>query len=74
MTTTAVVTIANRPPVANAGPDQSAGPGTAITFNGTGSSDPDGSIASYGWTFGDGTSASGPVVTHSYSAPGTYTG
>src|SRR5262249_40198031 len=34
--------------------------------------DPDGSIASCAWTFGDGGSASGVTVTHSYAQAGTY--
>src|SRR5207249_4827477 len=49
----AVVSVANRPPVANAGPDQTASAGSAVTFNGSGS-DPDGTVGSYGWDFGDG--------------------
>ncbi|SLM31512.1 exported hypothetical protein [Desulfamplus magnetovallimortis] len=35
-------------------------------------SDPDGTIVSYVWDFGDGTSGSGEEVTHSYSASGLY--
>jgi hypothetical protein len=56
----------NRPPVANAGPDQlvAAGPACAaeVTLDGTGSSDPDGDALSFEWTgpFG---SASGPTPT-----------
>ena len=30
-------------------------------------------VASYSWAFGDGTSATGPPVTHTYADPGTYT-
>ena len=63
----------NQPPVANAGPAQSAQTLTSLTFNGSGSSDPDGTIASYAWTFGDGGSASGMTVSHSYASAGTYT-
>jgi PKD repeat protein len=44
----------------------------AITFSGAGSSDPDGTIASYAWTFGDGTTGTGAQVVKSYSASGTY--
>jgi PKD repeat protein len=72
-TDTATVTIANRPPVANAGANQTGGPGVALTFNGTGSSDPDGSITSYTWSFGDGTTATGAIVSHAYGTSGTYT-
>ena len=41
------------------------------TFTST-ATDPDGSIASYEWSFGDGTTGSGPSVSHRYTAPGTY--
>jgi PKD repeat protein len=48
--------------------------GAAVTFDGGGSSDPDGSITGYSWSFGDGkTSAAGPTTPHTYSAPGTHT-
>jgi PKD repeat protein len=72
-TDTAVVTVQNRPPTANAGPDQSMTIGTASTFNGSGSSDADGTIASYSWNFGDGATATGVTASHTYSAVGTYT-
>jgi PKD repeat protein len=42
-------------------------------FNGTGSSDPDGTIASYAWTFGDGGTGSGATPSHTYAVAGTYT-
>ena len=46
----------------------------ACTFNGTGSSDPDGSIASYGWNFGDSaTGGSGSTPSHTFASGGTYT-
>jgi|GEM_PF-1397825 len=48
-------------------------PGEDVTFDGSGSSDPDGSIASYEWDFGDGSTATGQSVTHSYSSSGDYT-
>lgn len=69
----ATMTIANRPPTANAGSDLSGAPGVAMTFNGSGSSDPDGTITSYTWSFGDGTSGSGAVANHVYATAGTYT-
>ena len=43
-----------------------------ITFDGSGSSDPDGPIGSYSWDFGDGTTGSGPKVDHSFAKPGSY--
>jgi PKD repeat protein len=44
-----------------------------IVFNGTGSTDEDGSVVKYKWNFGDGVNyQSGSVVTHSYGAEGTY--
>jgi PKD repeat protein len=45
--------------------------GQPIIFDGTNSTD-DGLIVSYFWSFGDGTAASGPVVSHSYNSSGTF--
>ena len=45
----------------------------ACDFEGTGSSDSDGSISSYAWTFGDGATATGSTASHTYAAGGTYT-
>ena len=42
------------------------------TFNGSGSSDSDGTIESYEWDFGDGSHATGPTATHAYAHSGTY--
>jgi PKD repeat protein len=47
--------------------------GLTCSFDGTGSSDPDGTIASYAWDFGDGTTRPGAMVDHTYAAAGTYT-
>ena len=70
---TALATISDRPPVANAGPDQTAAMGTAVTLNGSGSTDPDGTITAYSWTFGDGATGSGMSMSHAYAAAGVYT-
>ncbi|MCU1524552.1 MAG: hypothetical protein JWO18_1446 [Microbacteriaceae bacterium] len=45
----------------------------SVTFDATGSSDSDGSIASYAWTFGDGTTGTGVTPSHTYAAAGGYT-
>jgi DNA-binding beta-propeller fold protein YncE len=49
-------------------------PGVPAALNASGSSDPDGSIARYDWSFGDGQSApnGGAAPTHSYAKPGRY--
>jgi len=44
-----------------------------ITFNGSASSDPDGSIVNYTWNFGDGNHAYTSITTHKYSTDDTYT-
>ena len=44
----------------------------ACTFDGSGSADPDGTVASYAWTFGDGTTGTGVSPNHGYAAAGTY--
>jgi PKD repeat protein len=45
----------------------------SCTFDASGSTDSDGTIGSYAWTFGDGGSASGATASHDYASGGTYT-
>jgi len=47
--------------------------GVSISFDGSDSTDSDGSISSYAWDFGDGNSNTGSTVTHSYSTEGSFT-
>jgi PKD repeat protein len=72
-TDTATMTIANRPPVANAGSDKTTTEDVTVPFSGSGSSDPDGTIVTYAWSFGDGTTGSGVAPNHVYLASGAFT-
>jgi PKD repeat protein len=47
--------------------------GALVALNGGASTDPDGSIASYTWNFGDGSTGSAATPSHAYGAPGIYT-
>jgi PKD repeat protein len=62
--------VANVPPTAafTADVDQ-----LAVVFDGSASSDPDGSIVSYAWNFGDGTNGTGATASHTYAQAGPYT-
>jgi len=44
-----------------------------VSFDGSGSFDLDGDIIQYAWDFGDGTTGSDAIVTHTYAADGNYT-
>jgi PKD repeat protein len=44
-----------------------------VTVDGSGSTDPDGSIASYSWDYGDGATGTGETDSHTYTTSGTYT-
>jgi PKD repeat protein len=64
-------TPAPKPPVADAGAD--CPPGLKCDFDGSASTDSDGSIVKYEWNFGDGKTATGETASHTYTTPGTYT-
>lgn len=45
---------------------------TTCAFDGTGSTDPDGTITAWSWAFGDGSSGTGATPTHTYASAGYY--
>jgi hypothetical protein len=47
--------------------------GRTYTFNGFGSSDPDGQVVNWYWTISDGSVYVGPVIQHTFGQAGTYT-
>lgn len=77
LTGTSVVTITARPanvaPVARAAANVTTGVAPlAVTFSSAGSSDSDGTIATYNWVFGDGTTSTAANPVKSYTTAGTY--
>jgi PKD repeat protein len=60
-------------PTASAGGPYSGVRDQAITFDGSGSSDPDGDALTYAWSFGDGAPGTGVSPTHAYTSVGTFT-
>ena len=67
------ITVPNTAPVAVIGGATGGLTGASLSFSGSGSTDAEGPIASYAWTFGDGTSGSGATVNKTYAAAGTFT-
>lgn len=63
----------NLDPVAHTGFDQNVMINETVSFDGSFSSDIDGSIVSYVWDFGDGINGSGAMPSHVYTSAGTYT-
>ena len=64
---------ANRPPTAVMTMTSSTGVAPlSVIFDGSTSTDPDGSVASWSWSFGDGTLGTGPATTHVYPTAGTF--
>lgn len=70
--TTSVTIEPNAPPRPEPNGPYSGIAGDTLTFNAAGSFDPDGSIASFTWDFGDGATESGVSPQHVYSQVGTF--
>ena len=63
----------NNPPVADAGGPYSGEAGTTlIQFDGSGSMDPDDNAITFEWEFGDGSTATEEMPTHTYRSAGNY--
>jgi len=68
------VVVTNVPPTVNAGPDKTANEGQSVSFSGS-ATDPAGpnDPLTYSWNFGDGGTANGQNVSHTYTDNGIYT-
>jgi photosystem II stability/assembly factor-like uncharacterized protein len=68
-------TVPNNPPVANftVTPAAAGNAPFNVQLDGSGSTDSDGSVASYSWNFGDDLTGAGKTTQHLYRLPGTYT-
>ncbi|GAB4082652.1 PKD domain-containing protein [Modestobacter muralis] len=62
-------TVPNLPPTAST---TSSVTDLTAAFDGSASRDADGSLTSWAWTFGDGTTGTGRTTSHAYKAAGTY--
>ena len=71
-TTRITVANVNRGPSATAGGPYTAFVNSPLTFDGGGSSDPDGDALTYLWVFGDGMTGVGATPAHTYHAVGLY--
>ncbi|HEC89586.1 MAG TPA: PKD domain-containing protein, partial [Thermoplasmatales archaeon] len=77
-TNTTTATIIEKPaegkePIADANGPYHGLTNQTIVFDGSASYDPDGSITSYTWNFGDGSTGYGVNPTHAYTVAGNYT-
>ena len=64
---------ANQPPTVTVSANPTSGLAPLPVSFSSNASDPDGSIVSYSWTFGDGQTATQPFTSSTYTSAGTYT-
>ncbi len=62
----------NNAPFADPGGPYLAAINTAISFDGSASSDPEGASLTYAWDFGDSSTGTGAMPAHAYAAAGVY--
>lgn len=59
-------------PIADAGGDRTVCSNQRVRFDGSGSTDADGAVNAFSWTYGDGNTGSGENPVHIFKRPGTY--
>ena len=62
----------NTPPVADAGGNRTVDEGTVVDFSAAGSTDVDGPLFAYEWTFDDGNTAQGRTTSRQYLQQGVF--
>ena len=67
-----VIEASNLPEASFTASPSAGGTPLTVAFNAAASTDPEGSIKTYAWSYGDGSMGSGVSVIHSYTAEGTY--
>jgi PKD repeat protein len=67
-----IAAIVREGPIADAGADKKVCTNQAVRFDGSGSTDADGAVNAFAWTFGDGGVASGDRPEYQFRKPGNY--
>ncbi len=68
-----IAAVVQEGPIAAAGPDRTVCTNQPVRFDGTQSTDADGAVNAFAWTFGDGGNGSGATPEYRFTRPGTYT-
>lgn len=67
-----IIALANRAPILSMNVPVNGATNTKLAFSAEDSTDPDGDNLTYQWSFGDGNSATGEIVSHAYTKAGRY--
>lgn len=62
-----------QPPIGSLDGPYASSEGATVSMSAAASSDPDGDVLTYEWSFGDGQSAAGSTVSHTFAQDGVYT-